>query len=63
MAGLREEIPRGALMRGTPHFVRAFIAEGATLQANKFFLAIAATLFIIFACITLAAHAAQVQFA
>jgi hypothetical protein len=50
-------------MRGTPHFVRAFIAEVATLQANKFFLAVAATLFIISACITLTAHAAEVQFA
>jgi fibronectin type 3 domain-containing protein len=48
-------------MRGTPHFVRAFIAEVATLQANKFLLTIAATLCIISACISLTAHAAQVQ--
>jgi hypothetical protein len=33
------------------------------MQANKFLVAIAATLFIISACITLTAHAAQVQLA
>jgi hypothetical protein len=58
----RRNASRSAYERGTA-FHGGFYHGDGYMQANKFLLAMAATLFIIAACMTLTAHAAQMQLA